>query len=64
MNFDFLDILCDDIFIVANTLNPYQLVFLFHVHFQVLVNHFTSLCGCVGSVQNGNFILWDVDKLN
>ncbi len=64
MDFYFCNVLGDDVFVVADALDPDQLVFLFHVGLEVGVDHFAAFNCCVGAVQNGHFVLWNVNKLN
>lgn len=50
MDFDFFNVLGDDVFVVADALDPDQLVFLFHVGLEVEVDHFAAFGCCVSAV--------------
>ncbi len=64
MHLDFFYVLGYDILVVADTLDPDQLILLLHVFFKVLINHFASLDSRVGPIQNCDLVLRDVYKFN
>jgi len=63
MNFYLFDILSDNLFIVTDTLNPYNLKLLFYVFLQMFNDEASSFFSGICSIENRYFILWFCDKL-
>lgn len=58
-----LNIFCNDILIIADRLNPNQLIFASSFIFDFLRHMLSSLFRCIGSIKNSHFMLLSIDKI-